>query len=117
LIELKDIIGEFMKLIILFSLIVLASCGSTDVTKPTRSQYAPKDYRPVGMVKYLNEGMDSMKASRKDDAFKKMSENCNGKYKVTSEGPGNEGGVAHGTQGTAVWATSQYWYISYECLE
>lgn len=107
-----------MKIILMCLLLFITACSSTDVTKPTRPEHAPKDYKPKGMVKYNNEGLDYLKASRKEDAFKRMSENCNGKYKVTEEGPMGETGISHGTAtGGSVWGTSQYWYIGYECLD
>lgn len=108
-----------MKVIPLAILLFAVSCGSADVTKPTRPEYAPKDYKPRGIVKYLNDGLESMRASRKEDAFKRMHDNCNGKYKVLDESPREESpGISHGTStGGSVWAASQYLYISYECLD
>jgi hypothetical protein len=102
-----------MKIIILAILLFLTACGSTDVTLPTRPEHAPKDYKPKGMVKYNNAGMDSVKAKRKEDAFKRMSDNCNGKYKVLDEGAKAEGGIV--TSGVLV--PTEFWYISYECLD
>ncbi len=96
----------------------LSSCGSTNVSLPTRSEYAPKDYKPKGMIKYLNQGADFVIASRKEDAFKEMSKNCNGNgnYKITAEGPKEEGGVITSmSPNSAMMMSSQYWYISYEC--
>lgn len=105
------------KLIILFSMAVLASCGSTNVSIPTRSQYAPSDYKPAGVVKYLNNGADSVIARRKEDAFKTMYSNCNGEYRITGEGPKEENGVVTAISPNSYMASSfSYWYISYECL-
>ncbi len=107
-----------MKLLsILLMSLFLASCASTNVSLPTRSAYAPKDYRPKGMVKYLNQGADFAIANRKEDAFKQMSDNCNGNYKITAEGPREEGGVITKiSPDSAMMMSSEYWYISYECL-
>jgi hypothetical protein len=103
-----------MKSILLIFLIFLTSCAtkSIDVQKPTKPEHSPSDYNPKGVVKYYNQGNDSIIALRKEDAFKRMSENCNGKYKVLEEGVRNEGGViVYG-----VFAQDQYWYITYECI-
>jgi hypothetical protein len=54
-----------------------------------------------------------LKAKRKEDAFKRMSDNCNGKYKVLDEGAKAEGGIV--TSGVLV--PTEFWYISYECLD
>ena len=107
-----------MKVITLTTLLLFVSCGSTDVTKPSRPEHAPKDYKPKGVVKYHNDGMEAIKNSRKEDAFERMYDNCSGKYKVIEEGPRDETGISHGgANGGAVWGTSHYWYISYECLD
>lgn len=108
---------EFMRVFIFAILtLVLASCSSTSVMMPTRSEYAPKDYKPKGMVKYLNQGADFIIASRKEDAFKQMSKNCSGDYKITGEGAKEEDGIITTiSQNSAMMLTSQYWYISYEC--
>lgn len=82
-------------------MVIVSSCASTSVTRPTTSQYAPKGYRPKGMVKYLNRGADFVIGQRKEDAFKQMSETCNGNYKITSEGPEE--------------SNSNYWQFAYEC--
>lgn len=104
-------------LTIAFMALFLASCGSTNVSLPTRSEYAPKDYKPKGMVKYLNQGADSVIAGRKEDAFKEMYQNCNGNYRITAEGPREEGGVITPiSQDSSMIMSSQYWYISYECI-
>jgi hypothetical protein len=107
-----------MKYLHILSIIfLLSSCASEDVSIPTRSQYAPKGYVPKGMVKYLNQGADSIIAERKEDAFKKMSTNCNGNYRIINEGPNEEGGVITKiSASSSMLSSSQYWYISYECL-
>lgn len=104
-----------MKVSYLIVLFLITACAtpSVDVIKPTRPEHAPKDYKPKGVVKYYHEGYESIVASRKEDAFKRMSDNCKGKYKVLEEGSKEEGGIV--TYG--VFIPSQAWYISYECLE
>jgi hypothetical protein len=103
-----------MKLI--FIIVFLASCSSTMVTSPMRSQYAPENYKPTGMVKYLNQGADFVIKSRREDAFKQMFDSCNGKYIVKSEGPREEGGIiSQPVQGSMAFLSSEYWYILYEC--
>ena len=108
-----------MKIILLGLLaITLSSCSSVHVTKPTIPKYAPKNYRPTGVIKYLNQGADSVIQSRKEDAFKKMHDACGGNYKIISEGPKMEGGmIVAVSSGMAAYGGSQYWYISYECLQ
>ncbi|WP_408096475.1 hypothetical protein ACJVC5_15655 [Peredibacter sp. HCB2-198] len=99
-------------------LVILMGCSASHVTKPKVPEHAPENYRPVGMVKYLNEGLSYVREQRREDAFKEMSEACNGKYKVLEEGerPDN---FTLSTYNPAVKSIdtykSNYWYISYSC--
>lgn len=102
----------------LLSILLIYSCSATHVTKPSKPKHAPENYQPVGMVKYLNEGLSSIRESRREDAFKEMSEACGGKYKILEEGekPDN---FSLTTYNPAVKSIdtykSNYWYISYAC--
>ena len=105
-----------MKIAYLALLLTLTSCASTNVVRPVKSAYAPKNYTPKGVVKYLNQGADFVIESRREDAFKEMYSGCGGNYKITGEGPREEGGVVSQiSPGSAMFFSSQYWYISYEC--
>lgn len=105
---------KYFKIVLLFT---LCSCGSVEVSKPTHSEYAPKNYKPKGMVKYLNQGADFVIEQRKEDAFKQMSLNCNSNYQIVAEGPKEENGIiTQISPNSLMEVTSQYWYISYECL-
>lgn len=104
---------------ILKSLVVIGllySCSSTHVTRPAKSEYAPKDYKPIGMIKYLNQGADFVIKQRREDAFEEMHEACAGEYKIVSEGNKNEGAmITPGLGNSLMVFDSEYWYITYEC--
>ena len=54
----------------------------------TQSQYAPdseKESNGVGVVSYMNEGIGTIREARREDAYKKMYEACNGKYDIYDE--------------------------------
>lgn len=97
----------------------LGGCATADhVTKPTKSQYAPKDYKPIGVVKYLNQGADSVIESRREDAFKQMYEACAGEYKILqeSEKPDNFKMTTYNAVTNSLDTFSNnYWYIQYSC--
>lgn len=92
----------------------LSACSATMVNSPggSPSAYAPTNEaaRP-GMVKYLNQGWNSVIASRRENAYRQMYGACRGPYQITSEGPRAEGGTV--IQGAYV--ESQYWYIQFAC--
>lgn len=120
LMKIKKLYGSLQKfidvMVKMLPLIILISCGSMNVSLPTKSEYAPKGYNAKGTIKYLNQGADFVIAQRKEDAFKQMSKNCNANYKINYEGPRQEGGMITSGFGGFVYNDSQYWYIDYECL-
>lgn len=101
-------------------LFLLGGCASASfVTKPKLPKHAPKDYKPIGVVKYLNQGAYTITESRREDAFKKMSESCKGSYKVLqeSERPDNFATTTYNsTTNSLNTFSSNYWYIRYECI-
>lgn len=99
---------------------VLSGCGASMVSTrgDSKSAYAPtneKDAR-IGTVKYLNEGFAGAKKKRREAAYRKASQYCKGPYKINSEGPNSEGGAAISpSPWGAVYSSSQYWYINFQC--
>jgi len=69
-----------------------------------------------GTVKYLNQGADFIIKKRRESAYKQMYETCGGKYKIESEGPRSEGGMAIPAGNAVMYGDSQYWYITYKCI-
>jgi hypothetical protein len=101
--------------IIILSLLV-CSCAASHVTRPRKPKNAPEGYKPVGVVKYLNQGYDSVIEDRREDAFAKMSEECGGKYKIISESEKPGDSTAFVSNGSFDSFTEKYWYIRYECI-
>jgi hypothetical protein len=97
-------------------------CSASMVTKPGTVASAPAAYAPVnegarpGVVKYLNEGIGSVREKRRQDAYKKMHEACGGPYRIDAEGPRVEGGVVVPVGDAAAVIPSQYWYIQFSCV-
>ena len=104
-----------MKILPMLIFLLLSGCAASHVTKIHKSKYAPKDYKPVGVVKYLNQGADFIVERRRESAFKEMYKACNGSYSITKEGQNSEGGSLTAGLGS-VWSTpTQYWHIHYKC--
>lgn len=100
--------------------ILLWGCSAHMVVRPRseQSEFGPinETERP-GIVKYLNAGAQSIRSARRDDAYRKMHHACDGRYKITKEGPRSEGGAIIPIGSGAVYAESQYLYISFKCVE
>jgi hypothetical protein len=75
-------------------ILILSGCIATAnmVKNPnesnSQSKYAPdseKKSNGVGVVSYMNEGIISIRETRREDAYKKMYGACNGKYEIFDE--------------------------------
>ena len=116
--------------IVLLSSLVLGGCVSADWVKHpneafTTSKYAPESERTsngIGIVRYLNEGHSSVIESRKEDAFKKAYEACNGKYEIVKKldsetAPTYFSQFNNATNMVTTWGvSSSYKYIAFRCL-
>jgi len=72
----------------------------------------------VGVVKYLNQGADFVINSRREDAYKMMYEDCDGKYDIVWERPREQDNsfvMVHNGNVNLYAGTSEYWYIGYRC--
>lgn len=91
------------------------------VSKPGNT--APTKYAPVneasrdGVIKYLNQGLGSIREKRREDAYKQMSQSCGGAYRIDAEGPRAEGGYVTPVGNSAAYSDSQYWYIQFSCVK
>lgn len=92
-----------MRVLILFFLV---SCGSTMITEPVTSEYAPEGYKDVGTVRYSTSGLGFIVQQKRESAFRKMYEVCNGKYKIVNE---------EIMSGKAT-SSKKYIYLHFQCL-
>lgn len=129
-----------MSKVILMALVVflLAGCGATMV-KPvnTGSKYAPlNEGDGKGEAIYRLGRMDSFNDSQREDAYKKMYEQCDGKYNIVDEWTDSENtssGFAQSTtnatanksqakvqsQSTSMFVDDQthYRHITFKCVK
>lgn len=101
----------------IFLIIATGACTADFVTKTgSTSAYAPVNEVRGGEIKYLNQGAESIRQARRNDAYQKMSEYCGGKYKITTEGErAGDSLVAADAAGASVM-TEHYWHIRFECV-
>lgn len=100
---------------------LLSGCTAKMVSRPgsiSASQYAPvNEGARSGVIKYLNQGAESIVKKRRADAYRQMYEACGGTYRIDAEGPRAEGGAAVPIGEAAVIATTEYWYIQFSCVK
>lgn len=103
-----------MLLLSLFSLFV--SCAAQIVQSPRTPAAAPKDYSPVGIVKYKTNGLATFVEKRREDAFLKMDSACPGGYSVLDESARQDGMsfVNNGFGGVSATPQSAV-YIRFSC--
>lgn len=87
--------SNFIKLTtVILSIGALSGCLTTAnlIKAPnkanTNSKYAPESEKKangIGVVSYLNEGIQSIRNARREDAYKKAFEACGGKYEIWDE--------------------------------
>jgi len=99
---------------------VLVGCSASNVIRPegkSNSKYAPKNEAGRnGIVKYLNKGPEYVKKARREDAYKIMYQNCNGKYNIVNENIRYEDGTNNLIVNSTIYSGLQYIYIEYKCL-
>lgn len=99
--------------------LLLAGCSAEMVNAPGAQGMA---YAPVneasrgGVIRYLNQGADSVIASRRQDAYKQMSGSCGGSYRIDAEGPQARGGYVVPAGNMLMMGTTEYWYIQFSCV-
>ena len=105
-------------------ILIFSGCSTTNVEQVpgsmAHSKYAPvNSQEQYGVVSYLDKGFSS--AARREDAYKKMYEVCNGKYKIIRESSKNIGATYNAYQynkyssGTATNISRRY--IQYTCVK
>jgi len=113
-----------MKYIALLEILILLSGCTTANLVRAPGDNAPKEYAPInsgdstyGVVNYLNEGASFVTNARRKDAYKKMYEACNGKYKILGEAS-NESNPMFVQQGNITNTfTSSYVSFAFECVK
>lgn len=112
-----------MKTVTLFlvtTLFTLFGCSAHNVVLPgssSNSKYAPlNEKNRNGIIRYLNQGASFARKTRREDAYKQMHKNCNGKYVILNEGVKSEGGVIVPIGSNAIYSSNQYVYIEYKCI-
>lgn len=100
-------------------LLLLCACTASMVQKPGRLAADPnapvnEAARP-GVIKFLNEGIDTVRDKRRANAYAQMQKACDGPYRIDAEGPQLEGAVVIPGDVTTV-VQSQYWYIQFSCV-
>ncbi len=115
----SSLMSRLRRLAIGCSFLTLGACASASIVNPpgragTANAPSNEESRP-GTVKYSNQGADYFIRSRREDAYKKMSEACGGKYSIVSEGPKSEGAYGTVVGNSVLMSNDEYWYINFKC--
>lgn len=116
------------KFIAVVLIISISGCTANMVQHPyaakTVSKYAPtneqQDTSGVGITSYMNEGHSSVREARREDAYKKMYEACDGEYVILGQSSSETGdfyytqGMSNGNSYTTN-LSSTYVYIKFQC--
>jgi hypothetical protein len=120
----------FMKNLIIpiATIFLLSGCTSADILRKPgevskQSQYAPQNEKSksddIGIMRYLNEGAAFVTEARREDAYKKMYNLCNGKYELVNEADSETTPTTFinetSTGFTAQTLSSTYTYIYFRC--
>lgn len=105
-------------LIGLVAAFMLSGCGAHMQTTTRKSTpYAPTNEVRGGTVSYLDQGASSVRAKRRESAYKQMHDYCQGDYKIVSEAAGSEGGTAIPVGGMLVYGQERKAEIKFECAD
>jgi len=93
----------------------LVACASSS----GNSQFADTPYIEKigpGEIKYLNEGASYFRKARREDVYKKISESCNGEFRIVKEGVLTKKGTLQTQERLDDYPSARYVYIKYECV-
>jgi len=77
---------------------------------------APLNEINGGLVSYLNQGANSVIKARRNDAYKKMHDQCKGNYNIVEEGEHLGAGAVVPIGNVAFYGKQQEWKIKFECV-
>lgn len=69
-----------------------------------------------GEIRYLNEVEAYARKSRREDVYKKLSESCNGDFRIVTEGVRTKTGVILRQGRNEDYPGARYVYIKYQCV-
>ncbi len=108
---------------------ILVGCTSADVLRhpgdvTKTSKYAPQNEKQnddnIGIMRYLNEGASFVKEARREDAYKKMFNMCDGKYEILVENSSETSPTILTTETyngfVSQAVSSSYRYIHFKCV-
>ncbi|WP_454781687.1 hypothetical protein [Legionella sp. WA2022007384] len=105
-------------LAVIYSLLMVG-CSADMLVSPT-SKYGPTDGDKTGRIRYLAEGASTVIEARRNDAFKKMYNACNGHYKIlgdTSKDKLIGASDYNDDKGSSFVGSMEYVYIRFECTK
>lgn len=101
-------------------LLFVMGCSAKMVVRPGRpgtSKFAPvNEAQRPGIIKYRNDGIESVRLRRREDAYRQMSEACSGRYKILDESVGTQDSVSTDEKGVTTVSNTEFVLIKFECV-
>lgn len=101
------------------ALVFVAGCSAKLISAPgakSGSAFAPVNEGSLpGVVRYSAKGIKPIVNARREAAYKKMFETCNGKYRIVGESSDSKGGVIIPVGNMAAYSANKHIYIHFEC--
>lgn len=102
----------------LLGLLFVGCSASLQTTTKKSTPYAPVNEVHGGTASYLDEGYKFVRVKRREDAYKKMHDYCQGPYKIVNEGvPADNDGTAVPIGGVLFYGGQRHVEIKFECVE
>lgn len=100
-------------------LVFATGCSAKLISAPgakSGSAFAPVNEASLpGVVRYSAKGIKPIVNARREAAYKKMFETCNGKYRIVGESSDSRGGVIVPVGNMAAYSENKYIFIHFEC--
>jgi len=115
--------GNVKTLVLIGMMALITGCSSVELVRaPQRGNvdYAPvNDNERAGVVKYSLEGSGSSVEDRREEAYEKMHDTCEGDYRITSQEVRKDGKLVRTDAGRGMVgpADDQELFIQFKCVK
>lgn len=95
----------------------LSGCAAQMMRTSGESEYAPVNEGNGGQVRYLAAGIPPVQRARREDAYRQMYEQCQGRYRILSESSESAGAIVQPVGTSAMVHQGSWRYIDFECVQ
>ena len=110
---------KLLLLLVIIGILVGCAANSENSQNSHNSQFQNAPYIEKigpGEIRYLNEVEAYARKSRREDVYRKLSESCNGDFRIVKEGVRTKTGVIQRQGSIDDYPGASYVYIKYKCV-